>query len=225
MEVRYRIESETDLRNSLDNLYEKSKEGKSFNGLLEMIMNEHTIITAVHDIKSNKGSKTPGIDGKIIDDYLQMSREELLELVKKHLTSYKPKPVKRKFIPKGNDSTKVRPLGIPTMLDRIIQQCVKIVLEPILEAKFYPHSYGFRPYRSTHHAISRICHLMNMGRFKYVIEGDIKGYFDNIDHSILINKLKKAGIIDSRVLAIIRKMLGAGVMEDMNFQSTDAGSP
>ncbi|HFK1424885.1 MULTISPECIES: group II intron reverse transcriptase/maturase [Bacillus] len=225
MEVRYRIESETDLRTSLDTLYEKSKEGKSFNGLLEMIMNEHTIITAVHDIKSNKGSKTPGIDGKTINDYLQMPREDLLSLVKRHLRNYKPKPVKRKYIPKGNDTTKVRPLGIPTMLDRIIQQCVKIVLEPILEAKFYPHSYGFRPNRSTHHAISRICHLMNMGRFKYVIEGDIKGYFDNIDHSILINKLKKAGIIDSRVLAIIRKMLGAGVMEDMKYHSTDTGSP
>jgi len=91
------------------------------------------------------------------------------------------------------------------MLDRIIQHCVKIVIEPIVEAKFYEHSYGFRPYRSTHHAISRCASLINKVRYQYVIEGDSKGYFDNINHAILMRKLHSIGIIDKRVLMIIRK--------------------
>jgi len=223
MEVNCRIESESDLRKALDELYILSKEGKSFNGLYELISSEHTIITAIHDIKSNKGSKTPGIDGRNIDYYLQMPREDLIELIQKKMSYYNPMPVKRKYIPKSNG--KQRPLGIPTIIDRIIQQCVKIVIEPIVEAKFYSHSYGFRPMRSAHHAISRIAHLMNMGRYQFVIEGDIKGYFDNIDHAILKRKIRKMGIIDKRVIALIDKMLKAGVMDDNNFSETSFGSP
>lgn len=225
MEVNYQIKSESDLKQTLDELYEFSKEGKSLNGLYEIIINEHTIITAIHDIKSNKGSMTAGIDKKTINHFLQMSREKLLQTVRRALKDYNPQPARRKYIPKGNTG-KERPLGIPTMLDRIIQQCFKIVIEPIVEAKLYEHSYGFRPYRSTHDAIARIAHLINIGRYRYVIEGDIKGYFDNIDHSVLISKLHRIGIIDKRVLALIKKMLKSGVIEeDFKFHSTEKGTP
>lgn len=224
MEVNCQIESEYDLKQTLDKLYEASSEGKSLNGLYEVIINEHNIITAIHDIKSNKGSMTAGIDKKTINHFLQMPRDKLLKTVRRAFSNYNPKAVRRKYIPKGNTG-KLRPLGIPTMLDRIIQQCVRIVIEPIVEARFYPHSYGFRPLRSTHHAIARVAHLMNIGRYRYAIEGDIKGYFDNIDHAILIRKLHNMGIIDKRVLVIIKKMLKAGIMEDFKFHATDSGTP
>ncbi|NRD80884.1 group II intron reverse transcriptase/maturase [Bacillus sp. BRMEA1] len=205
-------------------MYEESKLGKSFNGLYELIRNEHTIVTAIHDIKSNKGSWTAGVDKKTINHFLQMPVEKLLITVTRAMDNYSPKAVRRRYIPKGNTG-KTRPLGIPTMLDRIIQQCVKIVIEPIIEAKMYEHSYGFRPYRSTHHAISRCASLINKGRYQYVIEGDIKGYFDNINHSILLRKLHNIGIIDKRVLMLIRKMLKAGLMEDFKFYETNEGTP
>ncbi|MFS0921616.1 MULTISPECIES: group II intron reverse transcriptase/maturase [Brevibacillus] len=224
MRVNAQVESETELKSVLDTLYRQSQDGKSFTGLYELITNEQTIITAIHNIKSNKGSMTAGIDKKVIRDYLQMPREKLLRTIKTCFESYNPQPVRRKLIPKGN-SDKMRPLGIPTMQDRIIQECARIVLEPILEAKFYPHSYGFRPYRSTHHAIARIASLINIGEFRFAIEGDIKGYFDNIDHSLLINKLSKMGVIDKRVLALVMKMLKAGIMNEGVFEESTLGSP
>ncbi|WP_077591058.1 group II intron reverse transcriptase/maturase [Planococcus lenghuensis] len=206
-------------------MYQESKEGKSLNGLYEVIINDQTIITAIHDIKSNKGSMTAGIDNKTINHFLQMPREKLIRTVRRAMENYNPQPARRKHIPKGNTG-KTRPLGIPTMLDRIIQQCIKIVIEPIIEAKLYEHSYGFRPYRSTHHAIARVAHLINIGRYEYVIEGDIKGYFDNIDHAVLMRKLHKIGIIDKRVLALIKKMLKSGIIEeDFKFHDTDKGTP
>lgn len=205
-------------------MYSESKLGKSFNGLYELICNEQTIVTAIHDIKSNKGSMTAGIDKKTINHFLQMPVEKLFHTVRKAMEEYSPKAVRRVYIPKGNTG-KMRPLGIPTMLDRIIQQCVRIVIEPIIEAKLYDHSYGFRPYRSTHHAISRCASLINKGRYQYVIEGDIKGYFDNINHAILLRKLHNIGIIDKRVLMLIRKMLKAGLMEDFKFYETNEGTP
>jgi len=141
-----RFSTETGLKEFQDLLYEKSGQGISFTGLLEAMVNKVTIVAAVHNIKSNKGSKTAGVDGVSMDRYLQMPRDELIALIQSTLSNYKPKPARRVYIPKSNG--KRRPLGIPTMLDRIIQECVRIILEPICEAKFYPHSYGFRPYRA-----------------------------------------------------------------------------
>ena len=134
------------MNKTLDFLYQKSKEGVSFTGLLEAVVSDITIVTAVHNIKSNKGSKTAGIDQNRMNKYLQMPKRELIELIRKNVSCYKPKPAKRVYKPKSNG--KKRPLGIPTVLDRIIQECMRIVIEPICEARFYPHSYGFRPYRA-----------------------------------------------------------------------------
>ena len=211
-----------------DLLYEESGQGVSFTGLLEAMVNETTIVTAVHNIKSNKGSKTAGVDGVSMDRYLQMPRDELITLIQSTAANYKPKPARRVYIPKSNG--KRRPLGIPTMLDRIVQECVRIILEPICEARFYPHSYGFRPYRAQKHAIRDIINVINAGckssdQAVWAVEGDIKGCFDNINHRVLLQKLWRMGIHNKRVLKLISQMLKAGYIESDLFYTTKAGTP
>ena len=220
--------SETEMNRTLDFLYQKSKEGVSFTGLLEAVVSDITIVTAVHNIKSNKGSKTAGIDQNRMNKYLQMPKRELIELIRKNVSCYKPKPAKRVYIPKSNG--KKRPLGIPTVLDRIIQECIRIVIEPICEARFYPHSYGFRPYRAQKHAVRDIINVINASTKSpdqpvWAVEGDIKGCFDNIDHRILLRKLWRIGVHDKRILQIIRQMLKAGYIEQDTKYESDTGTP
>ena len=140
MHLNVNLSSETSLKELQDFLYEKSQENKAFTGLLEAVASEITIVTAIHNIKSNKGSKTAGVDKVKMDKYLQMPKDEVVTLVQNNLQRYLPKPARRVYIDKGNG--KKRPLGIPTILDRIIQECIRIIIEPICEARFYPHSYG-----------------------------------------------------------------------------------
>ncbi len=211
-----------------DLLYEKSGQGVCFTGLLEAMANEVTIVTAVHNIKSNKGSQTAGVDKMKMDRYLQMQKEELVTLIQSNLCNYKPKPAKRVYIDKANG--KKRPLGIPTVLDRIVQECVRIIIEPICEARFYPHSYGFRPYRAQKHAIRDIVNVINAASKSqdqpvWAVEGDITGCFDNIDHRLLLQKLWRIGIHDKRVLKIISQMLKAGYMESDLYHATKMGTP
>lgn len=156
-----RFSTERELKELLDFLYSKSEQGISFTGLLEAMSHEMTIVTAVHNIKSNKGSKTAGVDEVKMDRYLQMPKQELIALIQKSFQNYHPKPARRVYIPKSNGKT--RPLGIPSAIDRIVQECMRIVLEPICEARFYPHSYGFRPYRAQKHAIRDIVNVINAG--------------------------------------------------------------
>jgi RNA-directed DNA polymerase len=220
--------NETGMKQFLDFLYQKSAEGIAFTGLLEAMVNDTTIVTAVHNIKSNKGSNTAGVDEKKMNDYFQMPKADFIELIKSNFSNYKPKPARRVYIPKSNG--KQRPLGIPAVLDRIIQECVRIIIEPICEARFYPHSYGFRPYRAQKHAIRDIINVINAGsRSKdqavWAVEGDIKGCFDNIDHRILLKKLWRIGIHDKRVLKIISQMLKAGYIESDMYYETELGSP
>lgn len=152
-----RFSTETELKKIQDFLYEKSGQGVSFTGLVEAMANEVTIVTAVHNIKSNKGSRTAGVDKIKMDKYLQMPKDELILLIQSSFRNYRPKPARREYIEKSNG--KKRPLGIPTVLDRIIQECVRIIIEPICEARFYPQSYGFRPYRAQKHAIRGIINV------------------------------------------------------------------
>lgn len=222
-----RFSTEAELKQTLDFLYEKSKEGIAFTGLVEAMVNEVTIVTAIHNIKSNKGSKTAGVDQMKMDKYLQMPKEDLIALIRDNFSNYKPKPARRVYIPKKNG--KQRPLGIPTVLDRIIQECVRIIIEPICEARFYPHSYGFRPYRAQKHAIRDIVNVINASIFSqdqpvWAVEGDIKGCFDNIDHRILLKKIWRIGIHDKRVIKMIQQMLKAGYIESGTLNDTNLGT-
>ena len=227
MHLNVRFSTEAEMKQTLDFLYEKSKDGISFTGLVEAMVNEITIVTAIHNIKSNKGSKTAGVDQVKMDKYLQMPRDELIALIKESFSNYRPKPARRIYIPKKNG--KQRPLGIPTVLDRIVQECVRIIIEPICEAKFYPHSYGFRPYRAQKHAIRDIINVINSSARSpqqpvWAVEGDIKGCFDNINHRILLKKIWRIGIHDKRVIKMIQQMLKAGYIESGLMNDTEVGT-
>lgn len=219
------ITNEQQLRNTLDTMYQKAKEDdEPFYNLVELMCHEQTILAALSNIKDNKGSKTAGIDGKDIDFYLQMPYDKLVDEVRNAIQSYNPMPVRRKYIEKANG--KLRPLGIPAMMDRIIQEIVRTTIEPIAEAKFYQYSFGFRPMRSGDQAMGEIIERVRRNKTYWVIEGDIKGFFDNINHNKLINMLWKIGVKDKRVLAMIKKMLKSGVIEeDGRLYPSDLGSP
>lgn len=204
-------------------MYTKAKEGEHFFGLIEVMLNPTTITTAIHRIKGNKGSYTSGIDKQTIKDFLNMPYDEVFRIVKDTIINYKPKPVRRVFIPK-RDSNKLRPLGIPVIIDRLIQELTKMVIEPILEAQFFEHSYGFRPFRSAKDALARIHHLITFTGTTIAIEGDIESFFDKVDHSRLLQILWSMGIRDKRILTLIRKMLDSGIMENNSFTNSVEGT-
>ena len=203
-------ETETQLREILDKLYQHSKEvhdsgGRpAFKGLIEIMSAEATIITAIHNIKSNHGSETPGVDSKTMQkDYLQKPFSWVIKDIQSAFKHFEAQKIRRKYIDKPGKSEK-RPLGIPTIRDRIVQECMRIVLEPILEAQFFYHSYGFRPMRDTAMALQRINYLTFQTGYHWIVEGDISKCFDCIDHSILLKRLYHMGIKDRRVLQIIK---------------------
>ena len=220
--------TETELRTLLDRLYLKTKEvrenGKHprFSKLLEVIGSEATILTAVHNIRGNKGSDTPGSDGQTIGDIIGGDYPTVISMVQQALKDYRPEPVRRVFIPKPGKKEK-RPLGIPAMLDRMIQECVRIVIEPVCEAQFFDHSYGFRPMRGADMALERLQDIVHKTGYHWAVEGDISKYFDTINHRKLINKLWDMGICDRRVLMIITQMLRAGIMNEIAV--TPMGTP
>ncbi len=193
------------IQNLFDNLYESSKKGKKFKSLYDFIISDENILLAYRNIKKNKGSKTYGTNKNNIIDIGTKKPEKLINYVKSRLGNFKPHSVKRVEIEK--EDGRKRPLGIPTIEDRLIQQCIKQVLEPICEAKFYKHSYGFRPNRGTHHAIARSLYLINRAKYRYVVDIDIKGFFDNVNHGKLLKQIYSLGIQDKKVLSIISKMI------------------
>lgn len=221
--------TETELKKIQDEMYRitskciESKEIPKFKGLVEIMSSEVVIMTAIHNIKANKGSKTPGIDQKIIDkDYLQKDYYEVITDIQNSFTNYKPDMVRRKWIPKPGKQEK-RPLGIPTIKDRIVQECVRLIIEPILEAQFFQHSYGFRPWRDTHMALERVKDQVHRIGYYWIVEGDISRFFDNVNHTILIKKLYHMGIADRRILMIIKEMLKAGIMDEC--KKNELGTP
>ncbi len=192
-----------------DKLYADSNKGKKFNKLIELIVMPENICLAYRNIKKNKGSYTAGTDGKTINDFEKLSEVQLITLIQRKFEWYVPQSVRRVEILKDNGKT--RPLGIPTIVDRLIQQCLLQILEPICEAKFHEHSYGFRPNRSQQHAIACVHKNMQLSHLHYVVDIDIKGFFDNVNHGKLLKQLWTMGIRDKKLISIISAMLKAEV--------------
>jgi len=173
--------------------------------LLEHIESDANILQAYRAIKNKEGSKTAGVDGQTIKDIKSLTEKQVIQTIRERLVDYKPEAIRRIEIEK--EDGRMRSLGIPTIWDRIIGQMFKQIIEPIAEAKFHKHNYGFRPNRGTNHALGRCNHLINLVGLHYVVDIDIKGFFDNINHTRLMKQLHGIGIADTRVLAIIKKML------------------
>ena len=199
-----------DLQRTFDELYEKSQKGHKFSNLFEIIASDENIKLAYRNIKRNKGSKTAGVDGLTIKNVKKLSEEKFLEIIKKKLAWYSPKAVKRVEIPKPDG--RKRPLGIPTIMDRIVQQCILQVLEPICEAKFHERSNGFRPNRSAEHAIAQCYKMIQQQNLHFAVDIDIKGFFDNVDHAKLIKQMWNMGICDKKLLCIVKEMLKAPIV-------------
>ena len=199
-----------DLTSVLDGLYAKSKANGTFTKLMPLIISEENILLAYRNIKRNKGSGTPGVDERTMRDLEKIPRDQFVETVRRKLGWYQPSPVRRVEIPKPDG--RKRPLGIPAIWDRVIQQCVLQVLEPICEAKFHERSNGFRPNRSTEHAIAQCYHMIQQRHLYFVVDIDIKGFFDNVNHTKLIQQMWQLGIRDKTLLCIIRAMLKAPIV-------------
>lgn len=211
------------LQEKLCNLYEQSRQGKQFRHLMKLIVSEENVVLAYRNICKKKGSFTAGVDGKIITDIQKYPIQKVVEKVRNKLQFYQPKQVRRVYIDKGNG--KQRPLGIPSIWDRLIQQCVLQVLEPICEAKFHERSNGFRPYRSAQNAIAQCYKMIQLQNLHYVVDVDIKGFFDNINHAKLIRQIWAMGIQDLKVLAIIKAMLKADILFNDIVTSPETGTP
>lgn len=217
-----------DMQNTFDELYARSQAGEIFDGLMDVILSRENILLAYRNIKSNIGSFTPGTDKLKISDIGKLTADEVTarvcNIVKGGKNGYTPRSVRRKEIPKPNGST--RPLGIPCIWDRLIQQCIKQVMEPICEARFSNNSYGFRPNRSVENAIAAIYRLMQRSGLYYVVEFDVKGFFDNVDHSKLIKQLWSLNIRDKELLYVIRRILKAPIlMPDGHTEHPTKGTP
>ncbi|MBX4270580.1 group II intron reverse transcriptase/maturase [Clostridium estertheticum] len=195
-------------------------ENKYTNGLFERIIDRNNLNQAFKKVRANKGSH--GVDGMKVDELLQYLKENGASLRQSLLEGrYKPNPVRRVEIPKSDG--KKRPLGIPTAVDRVIQQAIAQILNPIFEEKFSDNSYGFRPNRSAHQAIRRCKEYMDKG-YKWAVDIDLEKYFDTVNHDKLIGLVYKE-VKDVRVIALIRKYLQAGVMERGIFNTSQKGVP
>ena len=203
----------------LNSLNEHSKDSSyKFERLYRLLFNEELFYVAYQKIASNEGSTTKGSDGRSIDEMSLARIETLIASLKDE--SYQPHPSRRVHIPKKNG--KMRPLGIPAFEDKLVQEVVRMILEAIYEGHFETTSHGFRPKRSCHTALLHIQKTFNGA--KWFIEGDIKGFFDNIDHDVLVQILRER-ISDDRFIRLIRKFLKAGYVEDWTFHNTYSGTP
>ena len=188
--------------------------------LYRNLYNSEMFLLAYRNIYAKQGNMTEGTDGKTIDGMSINRIDQLIASLKDH--SYQPNPARRTYIAKSNNPTKKRPLGIPSFDDKLVQEVIRMLLESIYEDTFSTHSHGFRPNRSCHTALGEV--KKQFTGTKWFIEGDIRGCFDNVDHSILIGLLRRR-IKDEHFLGLIWKLLKTGYMEDWVYHNTYSGTP
>ena len=227
--VREALRNPIEVLNSL--ISKASNEGYHYERLYRNLYNAEFFLTAYQNIYAKPGNMTAGTDGKTIDGMGMERIDRLIASLKDH--SYQPNPARRKYIEKKNStacragsastsSLKKRPLGIPSIEDKLVQEVVRMILESIYEPTFSNYSHGFRPKRSCHTALLQL--QKNFTGTTWFIEGDIKGFFDNIDHTTLVNILRRR-IKDEYFIALIWKFLKAGYLEDWVYHPTYTGTP
>lgn len=227
------------LRNEQRKLYTRSKDDLDyvFRKLWGLVTDPRNLQLALSRVARNKGRRTAGVDGVTVRTVVAGGADSFIANVRAELRSgaYRPSPVRRVMIPKPGQPGKFRPLGIPTVRDRVVQAAVKNILEPIFEADFFPVSYGFRPGKSAHGALEHLRILLRpsdgFGKwterklpYQWAIEGDIKGCFDHIDHHRLMNRIRRR-ITDPKVNRLIVAFLKSGVLSENQLYRTEAGTP
>jgi RNA-directed DNA polymerase len=200
---------------------EQGVKGGRWFSLVDKVYALATLRAAFASVKANQGAA--GVDHQTIAMYDARLDANLAELSRSLQTgTYRPQGIRRHWIPKPG-TTEQRPLGIPTVRDRVVQAAVRLVLEPIFERDFAPHSYGFRPQRSAKDALRRVAALLKAG-YVHVVDVDVQGYFDSIPHAPL-RALVQAKVSDGRVLALIEAFLGQEIFDGLSHWTPETGTP
>ena len=201
----------------------KRSAGRRFHALYDKVYREDVLARAWAEVKANRGA--PGVDGVTIADIEARGEAEFLVELAAELEAhrYRAQPVRRVYIPKPGRPNEQRPLGIPALRDRVVQQAAKIVLEPIFEADFRESSYGFRPRRSAHQALEKVRVTMNKGAQR-VVDVDVRSFFDEIGHDVVLRLIRKR-VSDRQMVKLIGAWLRAGVMESGERAETTTGTP
>jgi RNA-directed DNA polymerase len=200
----------------------RGEKGQPVERLYRLLFNQELYLRAYAKLYPNKGSMTPGATPETIDEMSLKKIDSIIEAIK--CERYQWTPVRRTYIKKANG--KLRPLGLPTLTDRLVQMMMKVILEPIFESDFYPSSHGFRPQMSCHTALAYLHQQTSpkQKKMNWVIEGDIVGCFDHIQHKTLIHLLRRR-IQGKKLLLMVWQMLKAGVIENQLFKRTPEGTP
>jgi group II intron reverse transcriptase/maturase len=226
------------LRSEQRKLYTRSEKDLDyvFRKLWGLVTDPRNLRSAFARVARNKGARTSGVDGMTVGKVLSHGGDVFLSELRGELRSgqYRPSPVRRVQIPKRGQPGKFRPLGIPTVKDRVVQAAMKNILEPIFEADFFPVSYGFRPGKSVHGALTHLRLLLRPNElsskddrrlpYQWAVEGDIKGCFDHINHHALMEQVRRR-VQDPKVNRLVVAFLKAGVLAQLEYQRTDEGTP